>query len=434
MNQSRTIGVVGLWHLGEVYSACLAEIGHTVIGFSDDMAVVENLRKNVPPLAEPKLAELLEKNQKEGQLSFTTDFSKVQECDVVWITFDVPVDDNDFADISVVISAIEKVVPFLKQSVTIAVSSQIPVGTSQSIIDMLKKMRPELSFGYFYSPENLRLGEGVKCFMEEQRFVVGASSEKALSTAKEIYSPLPAKIISMSPASAEMTKHALNAWLATSIGFANDLADVSERVGADVEDVIKALKAEPRIGEKAYLFAGLGFAGWSIARDLKALMTVGEREHIPLPIISGAYTKNKSRGAIVLQRLKSIFGEIRGRKITLFGVAYKAGTPALNHSLSLWIDTVLREEGAEVSLYDPLANAAEVASHTNSHFFADPYEAANGAEIIIVPVADFKLTNLDFKRLASGMKTPFIFDAQNILISKEAEIRAAGFTYSSIGR
>lgn len=429
-----TIGIVGLWHLGEVYSACLAEIGHTVIGLDLDKKVIDNLKKNIPPLAEPKLAELLEKNKKQGRLSFTTDFSKIEDCDVVWLTFDVPVDENDVADASSVLGAMEKLAQFLKRDVTIAVSSQIPVGTSRSLIDLVHKLRPDLAFGYFYSPENLRLGEGVRCFMEQERIVVGADSEKALAVARGIFSPLKAKIMSMIPASAEMAKHALNAWLATSIGFANDLADVCERVGADVEDVIRSLKSEPRIGQKAYLFAGLGFAGWSIARDLKALLAAAEDEHIDLPVISGAYLKNRSRTKIVVERLTTLLGDMRGKTIALYGVTYKAGTPTLKHSQALEIEKELRDAGANLRLYDPLASPEEVATLTPSPFFRDPYEAATGADIVVIPVPDGRLKDMDFKKLAGLVRSRRLFDAQNILITKEPDIRTAGFEYSSIGR
>src|SRR3989344_5328458 len=434
MGSAYTIGVVGLWHLGEVYSACLAEIGHTVIGLSDDAALIENFKKNVPPLAEPRLAELLTANPASGTLSFSTDFSKMKDCNVVWFTHDVPTDENDEVDVSGVLEAVRNAAQYFTNGVTVAVSSQLPVGTSAKIVAVITSARPDLQFEYFYSPENLRLGDAVKCFLEPNRIVVGANTPAAHAIAEEIFAPLHAEIVRMSPASAEMAKHALNAWLATSIGFANDLADVCEKVGADVEDVIKALKSEPRVGEKAYLFAGLGFAGWSIARDLKALMVVAGEKHIELPIIAGAYAKNRARTGIVLARLHGRYGDIKGKTFAVFGVTYKAGTPTLRHSQSLQIEAQLWAAGATVRLYDPLAKADDVAAITPAPFFNDPYEAAQGADGVLVLVPDRALREFDFKKIASSMKTPFLFDAQNILIPKEGDIRAAGIEYSSIGR
>lgn len=430
----KSIAILGLWHLGEVYSACLAEIGHSVIGYSEDKDLIEKFKKNIPPLAEPGLPELLEKNQKSGNLSFTTDFSSIRNCDVVWLTFDVPVDQDDKADISGVLQAVRKISPLLKQNVTITVSSQIPVGTSQLIIKKIKTLRPDLSFNYFYTPENLRLGDAVKCFMEPQRIVIGAQQPEALTTARDIFMPLEAEIIAMSTASAEMAKHAMNAWLATSISFTNDLADICEKMGADIEEVVQALKSEPRVGHKAYLFAGLGFSGGTLARDVQSLLSAAKKLKTDLPVIRGTLEKNKRRHSVVVPHLKQSMGSLRGKTITLLGVTYKSGTSTLRRSQPLLIEQELRKVGAKVRLYDPLANPKDIAAYTKSFFTDDLYKAAEGSNAIVVTVPDFSLKDTDFKRLAAVMHKPRIFDAQNVLVSKEKEIREAGFSYSSIGR
>lgn len=434
MTSPHKIAVIGLWHLGEIYSVCFAELGHTVVGISEETAVVENLRKGIPPLPEPKLGELLESNQKAGRLSYATNWEKVRDADIVWLTFDTPVDDNDEVDISVVLEALEKATPHLKDGVVLAVSSQLPVGTSAKLCERVRAARPELRFSYFYSPENLRLGDAVRCFMEPGRIVVGADSPEALGVAKNVFAKLNVEIISMTPASAEMAKHAMNSWLAMSISFTNDLADVCEAVGADVEDVIKALKSEPRVGGKAFLFPGLGFSGGTLGRDLKALLAIAREKKIELPVIAAIYAKNQYRSVIVLNRLEKQFGSVKKRTIGIFGVTYKSGTPTLRRSQPLEIEAQLRGAGASLRLYDPLAIPEEVAARTPSPFFRDPYEAARDTEIVLVLSPDPKLRELDFKKLKSVMKAPVIFDAQNILVSKEAEIRSAGFTYFSIGR
>lgn len=434
MDTKYTIGVIGLWHLGEVYAASLAGIGHTVIGFSDDAALIENFKKNIPPLAEPRLAELLAANQASGRLSFSIDLSKIKDCNVVWFTHDVPTNENDEVDVSGVLESVRDAARYFASGVTVAVSSQLPVGTSAKIIEVIKSVRPDLSFEYLYSPENLRLGDAVKCFMEQERVVVGAAMPRALKAAQDIFSPLKTEIMSMSPASAEMAKHAMNAWLATSISFTNDLADVCEKTGADIEDVIRALKSEPRVGSKAYLFAGLGFSGGTLGRDVRALISVAKKHALELPVIAGAYLKNHDRHAEVRRRLARELGDLAGKTIALLGVTYKSGTSTLRRSQPLMIDAELKNAGATVRLYDALVSAHEVASATSSPFFNDPYEATRGADAVVIVVPDFRLRELDFKKLASGMKTPVLFDAQNVLVPKEAEIRAAGFRYSSIGR
>lgn len=436
MDSSYKIAVVGLWHLGEIYSVCLAELGHEVVGIDANSVVIEHFSQNIPPLAEPKLAELLTANRATGRLTYSSDFSAVKDRDVVWVTFDTPVNDNDEADVEPVLEAIKKITPDLKNGVLLVISSQIPVGFSASIIAAIKAMRPSLDFEYIYSPENLRLGDAVRGFMEPGRIVAGASSEKAIMIFKNIFAKLNAEIMVMSPASAETTKHALNAWLATSISFTNDVADLCEQYGADVEAVAKALKSDSRIGPKAYLFAGLGFSGGTLGRDLKAMIHAADEKKITLPVIEGAFMKNKSRNAIVKARLQKEMGDVKGKIFAMFGVTYKAGTSTLRRSQPLEIEKELREAGVQVRLYDPWAEADEVLSITPSSFFNDPYVAAQGADVILVmtPWRDFG--NLDFKKLratTAGSST-ILFDTCNILCDKEGIIKEAGFNYLSIGR
>lgn len=428
------IAVLGLWHLGEVYSVGLSELGHTVIGIASDEQLIGNFKKKIPPLPEPQLEALLQKHQSTGQLSYTTDWSEVAKANVVWIAFDVDVNDADDVDLAPLWQALEKSIPHLAPGAVLAVSSQIPAGTSGEIINRIKALRPDLVFDFFYSPENLRLGNAIEGFMNPGRIVVGADTSQALTHAQNIFAPLKAQIISMKIASAEMTKHALNAWLATSISFTNDLADACESVGADVEDVIKALKAEPRIGPKAYLFAGLGFSGGTLGRDLKALIALAKKSNLNLPMIVGAYEKNRTRASVVKNRLLKEWGSLKEKRIAIFGITYKPGTPTLRRSQPLEIEFELRDSGADIRLYDPLALAEEVAPKTPSLLFKDPYEAAQDSELVLVLSPDPKFQELDFKKLAAAMKTPVLFDAQNILVSKEAEIRSAGIKYLSIGR
>lgn len=437
MDSSYKIAVVGLWHLGEIYSVGLAELGNTVIGIDADTTVVENLSRDIPPLAEPKLTELLAVNRAAGRLTYSNDFGAVRDCDVVWITFDTPVNDDDEADINPILEAVKKVTPDLKEGVLLVVSSQIPVGTSANILAMVKAVRPSLNFEYVYSPENLRLGVAVDSFLQPGRIVAGVNSEKALAIFKNIFIKMNAEIVSMSPVSAEMTKHALNAWLATSISFTNEIADLCELYGADVEVVAKALKSDPRIGAKAYLFAGLGFSGGTLGRDLKAMMNAADAKGIKLPVIESVFIKNKSRNSIVRSRLGK---ELDGKNIAMFGVTYKAGTSTLRRSQPLEIEKELRDTGFQFRLYDPWAKADEVSAITPSLFFNDPYVAAQGVDAILImtPWKDFG--SLDFKKLraavsaAPATQSPILFDTCNILCDKEAIIREAGFRYLSIGR
>lgn len=434
MGSHYKIAVVGLWHLGEIYSVGLAELGHQVVGIDDNAATIENFTKNIPPLAESRLAELLAARQATGNLLYTTDFGAIKNCNVVWFTFDTPVNDEDEVDVSVVINAIDRSISHLESGVLIVVSSQLPVGTSEKIVAMIKAKRPELVFNYAYSPENLRLGDAVKCFLEPGRIVVGAAGDGALTNVKEIFSKLNAEIVSMSPASAEMAKHALNAYLATSISFTNDVADLCEQYGADVEAVVKALKSDPRIGLKAYLFAGLGFSGGTLGRDLKVMMKAGGERNIEVPVVESVFAKNKTRNALVEKRLIKEIGPLAGKTFSMFGVTYKAGTSTLRRSQPLEIEKSLREHGMTLKLYDPWAKPEEVTAATSSSFFNDPYAAAQGVHGILVMTPSRDFGNFDFRKLRAATKGNILFDTCNILCDKEGDIVDAGFRYIRIGR
>ena len=434
MSASYKIGVISLWHLGEIYSTGLAELGHSVIAIDDDEEIIRNFKNNIPPLAEPKLTELIASNKSAGRILYSSDLSKIKECEVVWITFDTPVNNDDEVQLDIVFKSVERAIPYLRDGVLFIVSSQIPIGTSRKIVAMIKDKRPEMIFYYAYLPENLRLGEAVRCFMNPGRIVVGTEDNEALTKIKEIFSPLNVEIVVMNPSSAEMTKHSLNTFLATSISLANDIADLCELYGADVEEVIKTLKSDPRIGPKAYLFAGLGFSGGTLGRDLKAMLMAGRAQAIELPVIESVFLKNKSRNAIVEQRLIKELGDIKSRTFALFGVTYKAGTSTLRRSQPLEIEKLLREAGVTLKLYDPIAKIDEVATITPSSFSNDPYDAVKDAEVILImtPWKDFR--NLDFPKLRTAMAGKLLFDTCNILWDKRDEIRSAGFKYICIGQ
>lgn len=432
--QKYNIAVVGLWHLGEIYSAGLAELGHRVVGVDSDEKVVAGLSQNIPPLAEPGLVDLLQAHQSSGRLSYSTDFGAVRHCDVVWLTLDTPVDDNDKADPALVVSALQKALPFLRQGVLIAVSSQLPVGTSQELQDLIHRDRPDLSFEYVYVPENLRLSEALECFLKPVRIVIGAQNPQTFEKVEAIFCGLKTDFLRMSPASAEMSKHALNAFLATSLTFAYDIADLCERTGADITDVIRAVRADERIGPKAYLDASVGFSGGTLGRDLQALLAAAERAGVNLPVIDSVWHKNRGRRLIVEQRLRDKLESLAGKTVAILGLTYKPGTSTLRRSLALEIADDLKRAGAVLRLSDPQADPAEL-FHLSSVFARDPYEAVENAQAVVVaaPWPEFKL--LDFKKLAQAMVSPAVFlDGRNFLVEKEAEIKAAGFNYLGIGR
>ncbi len=436
MHSPYKICVIGLWHLGEIYSAGLAELGHTVIGVDDDVTTVEKLSQGIPPLLEPQLESLLVKHEKEGRLSYTTEFAVAKECPVVWLTFDTPVADDDEVDISPIMNAVDAVIPHLQNDVLFVVSSQLPVGTSDEIMERIRAARPELSFDYVYTPENLRLGEAVRCFLDPVRVIVGASSPKAVQMMQDIFGllPNPAEIISMAPVSAEMGKHALNAFLAAEICFANDLADIAEQIGADMLDVTRMLKSDPRIGPKAYLDAGVSFSGGTLNRDIKILTNLARKYRIQPSVIESLYLKNETRKGMIASKLEKDLGSLSGKTVTLLGLTYKPGTKTLRRSYPLEVARGLIEKGAVVRLHDPQAEEGEIGIPEVT-FSGDAYEAVSGADAIVLLTAWPEFKDLDFGQLSRKAKpNAILLDTSNFLAQKEMEIKESGLLYRGVGR
>lgn len=429
------IAILGLWHLGEIYSAGLADMGHAVVGISEDDALIDNFKKAIPPLPEPKLQELIQKNLLSGRLSFSTNFEEIKSCNVLWFTFDTPVNDADDVDLSPIWNALEKSLPFVNQNTLIVVTSQIPIGTSRKICEFIKKKRPDLNFDYVYAPENLRLGEAVKCFFNPVRIIIGAGDASSSRKLEDIFSGLNAEFLEMSPASAEMSKHAINSFLATSVSFINDIADACEKTEADVLSVSRALRSEPRIGPKAFLDAGIGFSGATLGRDLKILMGLARESKLDLPIISNVFTKNESRKDTAISKIKNHLNSVVSKTIGVFGLTYKVGTKTLRRSRSMEVAQELKQLGATLKLHDPEADKKEVSTYGQFNFSRDPYKTAEGADalIFITPWPSFK--NLDLSKLSNLAKSKALFfDANNFFWDKEGEIKKIGFTYLGTGR
>lgn len=435
MASQQKIAVVGLWHCGEIYSACLAELGHDIVGIDENAETVANLQKGIPPLEEPELTPIIQKNIAANRLRFSSDFSEIANTKIVWLAYDTPVNDEDVADTVPIFSALETIIPFLQNGVTLVFSSQLPVGAMQKIKEAVAAKRPELKFDIAYVPENLQLGKAVRSFFEPGRIVIGAENKKTFTLIEGIFESLKTQFLRMSPASAEMAKHALNAFLATSLTFIYDIADLCEGVGADVTDVTKALKSDPRIGNAAYLDASVGFSGGTLGRDLRAMMSEAEHRGITLPIISGAYVKNANRRNEFVARIQETLGGLNGKTIGLLGVTYKVGTSTLRRSLALEIAGLLQKEGALVRVSDPMAKKEEVEAVGGIQFFADPYEMAEGCNAIILMTAWSEYKELDVEKIAKATQEPkTFFDTRNFLKDREEEFKKAEIKYIGVGR
>lgn len=433
-NKKFTIGVVGLWHLGTVYAAALAELGQKVIAYDENKKTIFRLRKSQLPVEEPGLRELFQKHFQQGSLRCVLSLKEFGGCDVVWLTLDTPLKKDGGPDVLALQEALEKIAPHFKQRVVLVVSSQVPIGTGEKFKQIISSLCPKLKFSYVYQPENLQLGSALASFFKPGRIVLGTDDEFARLTLKKIFAPLQSSLLFMDVASAEMTKHALNAFLATSLSFIHDIADLCEKYGADVVQVSRALKSDPRIGEKAYLDASLGFSGGTLGRDLLALLAGADSKKFDLPVIRAAFLKNKYRWQIASDFLEKKIKGLNKISVALLGMTYKPGTSVLRHSLSLKLADDLRRKVGQVRCHDSLASREE-ARVAGLNLFADPYEAMKNCSAVLLMTAHPEYLNLDFVKIAALLNGSKIFyDARNFLWQKKDEIQQAGLSYYGIGR
>lgn len=371
--------VAGLWHLGSVTAACLAAAGHDVLGVDADRKTVDRLNEGKPPVLEPGLATLTQEGIDARRLRFTTDPAAIRDRDVVWIAYDTPVDDDDRADPEAVISHVRAIFPFLRDNTLVVISSQLPVGSTARLEEAYLAMKRPEAVSFVYSPENLRLGKAIDVFMKPDRVVAGTRKEADRVRFGDLMAPITTTIEWMSVESAEMTKHALNAFLATSVTFINEIARICERVGADAKEVERGLKTDIRIGSRAYLSPGAAFAGGTLARDITFLSTIE-----PLPLITSVKKSNDQHKTWALDRIHAELGVMRGRKVCVWGLTYKPGTDTLRRSSAIELCEVLAGEGAQVTAWDPAVKrlSPELASIIDLKNTAR--EAAAEADAVVV--------------------------------------------------
>jgi UDPglucose 6-dehydrogenase len=427
--------VIGIWHLGTVTSACLAELGYEVVGVERDQARAATLNQGTPPLFEPGLAELMATHLASGRLRYTSDLANgtAVAAPYVLIAFDTPVDDQDDPDLTPISAVMEDLAGCLEDGTTVIVSSQVPVGTCEALASRLRTLAPGLRFGMACVPENLRLGQAIERFLRPDLLVLGADNEQTMAKVEALFSPIPGPRVRVDLRTAEMTKHAINAYLATCISLGNELANLCDEVGADALRVAEALRLESRVSPKAPLFPGLGFAGGTLARDMKVLTRLAEQYHYPAPFLNGVLALNRLQNATVVHRLEKLLGSLRAKTIGVLGLTYKPGTSTLRRSAAVEIIRSIVVQGATVRAYDPKADPAEVAAFQQEFTVCDdPYGVAQGAHaiVLVTPWPEFK--DLDLARLRIPMHSPVFLDTANML--DPDQVTQAGFLYQGIGR
>lgn len=347
--------VQGLWHLGSVTAVCLATVGHEVVGLDTDQKTIDGLNEGKAPLFEPGLDELLQAGLAKGNIRFTTDNAEsAADAEVLWVTFDTPVDDDDRADVDFVINQIKSVLPVLADGAVVLVSSQMPVGSIRQLEAFVNETLASKQISFACSPENLRLGKALDVFLKPDRIVVGVRTNDARRKLEQLLLPITDRIEWMSVESAEMTKHAINAFLATSVTFANEIAAICELVGADAKEVERGLKTEMRIGPKAYLSPGGPFAGGTLARDIEFLGIASQAKKLITPLLSSVRPSNDEHKNWVRRKLLEEFGNLKGLTVAVWGLTYKPGTDTLRRSLAVELCDWLLEQGATVHVHDPV--------------------------------------------------------------------------------
>jgi len=377
--------IYGLWHLGCVTAACMADLGHDVIGVDPSSENIDNLNQGHAPIFEPGLDALIAKGLSSGNLHFkNNERSSFLNSELLLIAFDTPVDDDDIADTNYVLQHIKNVLGFLSNESVVIISSQLPVGSIASLESYAKTTYPQKNIHFVSSPENLRLGKSIEIFLNPDRIIVGIRDFEVKLKVNELFESITKKIEWMSVESAEVTKHAINAFLATSVCFANEIASVCEKVGANAKEVERGLKTEVRIGPKAYLSPGGPFAGGTLARDLEFLKEMGEEHSIPLPLLGSVQKSNDAHKAWIKRRLEEFFPTLDGIKICVWGLTYKVGTDTLRRSLSVELCTWLLNKGAKIHVFDPLVKELPVDWEGKVAITEEALDALNVSDVLVI--------------------------------------------------
>lgn len=431
------IGMVGTGYVGLVSGTCFAEFGHTVICVDKDEGKIERLRRGEIPIFEPGLEDLLKRQIEAGRIEFTTDISKaVKGAEAVFIAVGTPSRQySRDADLSYVYGAAREIAGHLDGYAVVVNKSTVPVGTGREVERIIREERPDADFNVASNPEFLREGAAIEDFMRPDRVVVGTSQPRAQEIMRQVYRPLflnETPIMFTTRETAEVIKYAANAFLATKITFINEIADLCEQVGADVQNVAKGIGLDGRIGSK-FLNAGPGYGGSCFPKDTLALTRAGQKYGAPQRIVEAVVSVNEDRKARMADKIiAALGGEVRGKKIGILGVAFKPNTDDMRDAPSLSIIPVLQQAGAEIFAYDPEAMEAAKSLIEGVNWCKNPYEAAQDADALAIITEWNEFRALDLKRIQAAMRGNCLVDLRNIY--KTIEMTGKGFHYVSIGR
>src|SRR5580700_5437015 len=431
------IAMIGTGYVGLVSGACIADFGHHVICVDKDSAKIEALERGEIPIFEPGLQDLVRSNVKEGRLSFATTLEEpVRTADAVFIAVGTPSRRGDgHADLSYVYDAAREIAAALDGFTVVITKSTVPVGTGDEVERIIHEARPHADVIVVSYPEFLREGAAIHDFKHPDRIVVGTHDERAKKVVAEIYRPLSLNqgpILYTARRTAELIKYAANAFLATKITFINEIADLCEKVGADVQDVARGIGMDNRIGSK-FLHAGPGFGGSCFPKDVRALIKTAQDQDVPLRILEAVASVNDIRKRAMARKVSAMFGgTLRGKTIAVLGLTFKPNTDDMREAPSLALIAALQDMGAQVRAFDPAGMSQAQALLKNVTYCDDAYDCAEAADALVIATEWEQFRALDLERLRDLMACPVVVDLRNVY--RPEEMSRYGFAYSSIGR
>ncbi len=429
------IAVVGTGYVGLVTGTCFSETGNDVTCIDINQSKIDMLNNGQLPIYEPELDVLFERNKKEGRLKFTTSLAEgIQGAKIIFLALPTPPGEDGSADLKYILGVAKDLGPLLHQYVVIVDKSTVPVGTADKVREAVAK-GAKVEFDVVSNPEFLREGVAVEDFMKPERVVVGTSSDKAQEVMGHLYEPFVRQgnpVLFMDERSAEMTKYAANSFLATKISFMNEVANLCERVGADVDQVRRGIGTDSRIG-KRFLFPGLGYGGSCFPKDVQALHQTASQNDYNFAILDSVMKVNYDQRKLFLAKILEKYPDVKGKTIALWGLAFKPNTDDVREAPALYLIDELRSRGAEVRAYDPEAMGHVKQQYGDKVYFAkDQYDALTGADFLVIATEWNTFRSPDFEKIKAALKEKVIFDGRNLY--SLTEMKECGFYYYSVGR
>ncbi|WP_300528116.1 UDP-glucose/GDP-mannose dehydrogenase family protein [Maricaulis sp.] len=431
------VAMIGTGYVGLVSGACFADFGHDVTCVDKDASKVETLQSGGIPIYEPGLDLLVQRNVREGRLHFTQELEEaVRNADAVFIAVGTPSRRGDgFADLSYVYAAAKEIAEVMDGYTVVVTKSTVPVGTGDEVERIIRETRPDADFAVVSNPEFLREGAAIDDFKRPDRVVVGTDEERARTVMHELYRPLflnETPIVFTSRRTSELIKYAANAFLAMKITFINEVADLCEKVGANVQEVARGVGLDNRIGGK-FLHAGPGYGGSCFPKDTLALTRTAQDAGAPLRLVETVVEVNDSRKRAMADKvIEACKGDVKDKTVAVLGLTFKPNTDDMREAPSLEIIPALQEAGAKVRAFDPAGTLEAESLFENVEFVSGPYICAEDADVLVIITEWNEFRALDLDRLQSSMKAPILVDLRNIYTPDE--MSAAGFAYTSIGR